>query len=91
VQSVLNNLLEQATANDPNRKRYDDVLKRLTELYEKIQMGGLSASISAKLMDLCRAIEHKDFPTALKTQVDLSNVGWAENKNWLQGVKRILT
>eukprot|EP00397_Hematodinium_sp_SG-2012_P002351 GEMP01002357.1.p1 GENE.GEMP01002357.1~~GEMP01002357.1.p1 ORF type:complete len:1041 (+),score=192.51 GEMP01002357.1:582-3704(+) len=91
VQNILSNLLSTSTANDPNRRRYDDVLKRLNELYEKMQAGTLSQPVAAKVLELCQAVERQDFPSALKAQVELCSSGWEQNKNWLQGLKRIIS
>jgi len=68
----------------------DDCNKRLEDLYSKLQAGQIKNNTSAKVLELARAIERQDFPSAHKLQAELMTCEWETNKNWLQGVKRLV-
>lgn len=86
VRRVLTSLLEGVAEQ---RKR-DDIAKRLEELYSKLGAGGIKNNASQKVMQMVKAIEAQDFASAQKMQLELFTMDWDQNKNWLQGVKRLM-
>lgn len=57
----------------PAKKReIDDNSKKIGALFAKLNNGDISKNAAEKLVQLCQALDHGDFPTALKIQVSLS-------------------
>lgn len=73
-----------------NTRMYEDISKRLEELYVKLQTGNMKNAGQSKLLQLVECLERQDFVTAGKTHMELTTMDWTENKNWLQGVKRLI-
>jgi len=88
VRNVFTLLLDSSQDNNP--KKREDVLKKLEELYTKLQTGQLKTATSQKVLQLAKAMEAQDYATAQKVQQELS-VDWDTNKSWLMGVKRLIT
>ncbi|CAE7256820.1 sec31 [Symbiodinium sp. KB8] len=88
VKNVFTLLLDSSQDNNP--KKREDVLKKLEELYTKLQTGQLKTATSQKVLQLAKAMEAQDYATAQKVQQELS-VDWDTNKSWLMGVKRLIT
>ncbi|KAK1420267.1 hypothetical protein QVD17_21715 [Tagetes erecta] len=75
----------------PAKKReIDDNSKKLGALFVKLNSGDISKNASEKLVQLCQALDHGDFPTALKIQVDLTTSDWDECSFWLATLKRMI-
>mmetsp|Transcript_75738 Transcript_75738/g.104727 ORF Transcript_75738/g.104727 Transcript_75738/m.104727 type:complete len:95 (+) Transcript_75738:1-285(+) len=89
VTNVLNMLLD-ASAQDGNTKKRDDIAKRLDELYAKLQGGHIKTQASQKVLQMVKAVEAQDYATATKLQMELCSHDWEQNKNWLVGVKRLI-
>lgn len=87
VRNVFTMLLD---ATQDVRKR-EDCSKRLEELYAKLGSGGVKTACSQKVLQLAKAVEAQDMATAAKLQQELYSVDWEANKNWLMGVKRLIT
>jgi len=92
VKGVLSMLLDaSAQDNTPaNAKKREDIAKRLEELYSMLQNGQVRAAAAQKLLQLVKAVEAQDFPTANKIQMELCKMDWDTNRNWLMGVKRLI-
>lgn len=90
VQRVLGMLLD-ASAQDGNTRKRDDIAKRLNELYEKLGGGFIKQNCQNKLLEMVKLLEAGDYGNANRIyQVDLASSDWDVNKVWLQGVKRLL-
>lgn len=87
VQATLGMYLQGQSGNT---RMYEDISKRLEELYAKLQSGNMKNTGQSKVMQLIQALEAQDFATAGKTHMELTQMDWTENKNWLQGVKRLI-
>lgn len=87
VQAVLGMYLQGQSGNT---RMHEDISKRLEELYTKLQTGNMKNSGQAKVMQFIQCLEAQDFAAAGKTHVELTTMDWTENKNWLQGVKRLI-
>ncbi|KAF4663760.1 protein transport protein S31 [Perkinsus chesapeaki] len=96
-QRVLNQLLE-INCQDGNRRKREDLTKRLDELYTKLQSGDISETAQEKVKELCTAIDAQDFNAAKRIVVgrlwglptDLSAHDWDHNKNWVMGLRRLM-
>ncbi|CAK0881855.1 unnamed protein product [Prorocentrum cordatum] len=75
VQGVLSMLLE-ASAQDGNAKKREDIAKRLEILYSRLSSGQMKNSTSQKVLQLVKAIEAQDYATAGRLQADLSSNDW---------------
>lgn len=89
VKTVLGMLLD-ASAQDGNMKKRDDIAKRLDELYAKLQAGQIKTAASQKVLQMVKAVENQDFQSANRIQMELCTSDWDSNKNWLMGIKRLL-
>jgi len=89
VKLVFSMLLD-ASAQDGNMKKREDISKRLEELYAQLQMGQMRTAASQKVIHLVRCIEAQDYAGANKTQTELCTIDWELNKNWLMGIKRLI-
>lgn len=89
VKGVLSMLLD-ASSQDGNAKKLDDSAKRLDELYSKLQGGMIKTVASQKLLQCVKSIEAQDYTAANKTMQELCTIDWEQNRNWLQGVKRLI-
>jgi len=89
VKGVLSMLLD-ASSQDGNAKKREDIAKRLEELYGKLQTGQLKTAVSQKVLQMVKAVEAQDYTAANKMQQELCAVDWDQNRNWLQGVRRLI-
>merc|ERR1719221_544186 len=89
VQGVLSMLLE-ASAQDGNAKKREDIAKRLEVLYSRLSNGGMKTSTSQKVLQLVKAIEAQDYATAGRLQADLSSNDWEANREWITGLQRLV-
>lgn len=89
VKNVLSMLLD-ASAQDGNTKKRDDIAKRLDELYVRLQSGQIKTVASQKVLQMVKAVEAQDYDKANKLQQELCACDWEQNKNWLMGVKRLI-
>ncbi|CAH1440570.1 unnamed protein product [Lactuca virosa] len=75
----------------PAKKReIDDNSKKLGALFVKLNNSDISKNAAEKLVQLCQALNHGDFSTALKVQVDLTTSEWDECSFWLATLKRMI-
>lgn len=91
VQSMLGGLLQGNQAAAGNPRMYEDINKRLGELYEKLQTGNMKNTSQAKVLEVIQALEMQDFTKANNLHRELSSSqDFSLNKNWLQGLKRLI-
>ncbi|PWA39647.1 WD40/YVTN repeat-like-containing domain, Ancestral coatomer element 1, Sec16/Sec31 [Artemisia annua] len=72
------------------RREIDDNSKKIGALFAKLNNGDISETAAEKLVQLCQALDHCDFPTALKIQGDLTTNYWDECSFWLATLKRMI-
>ena len=89
VRRVLGGLVE-ASAADGNKRKYEDMRSKITDLISSCETGGLSISVQEKLLVLCRCVEAGDSGGANRVRIELSSSDWDANKNWLMAVKILL-
>merc|ERR1712039_765887 len=89
VKNTLTMLLD-ASSQDGNMKKREDISKRLEELYSRLANGQMKTSASQKVLHMVKCVEAQDYAGANKTQMDLCTIDWDSNKNWLMGVKRLI-
>lgn len=89
VQNVLSMLLD-ASSQDGNAKKREDIAKRLEELYSKLASGHIKNEAAQKVLQMVKAVEAQDYASANKLQLELCTMDWDVNKNWLLGVKRLI-
>ncbi|KAK3238801.1 hypothetical protein CYMTET_51221 [Cymbomonas tetramitiformis] len=68
----------------------DDNSKRLGTLFFKLNLGDISDSVSAKLLQLCAAVDRQDYATATQLQVGLTISDWDQCCQWLTALKRLI-
>lgn len=89
VRNVLTMLLD-ASSQDGNMKKREDISKRLDELFGRLETGRIKTAASQKVMAMVKAVEAQDLISAQKLQLELCTIDWEVNKNWLLGVKRLI-
>ncbi|KAK3253493.1 hypothetical protein CYMTET_37261 [Cymbomonas tetramitiformis] len=72
------------------KRESDDNSKRLGTLFFKLNLGDISDSVSAKLLQLCAAVDRQDYATASQLQVGLTTSDWDECSQWLTALKRLI-
>lgn len=58
-------------ANPAKRREIEDNSKKLGALFAKLNSSDISKNAAEKLVQLCQALDHGDFATALQIQVYL--------------------
>jgi len=89
VKNVLSMLLD-ASSQDGNMKKREDISKRLEELYSRLANGQMKTTSSQKVLHMVKCVEAQDYAGANKTQMELCTIDWDTNRNWLMGVKRLI-
>lgn len=86
-------MLLEASSQDntpASMKKREDIAKRLEELYSKLQAGQIKTAASQKVLQMVKSVENQDNQAAHKMLTELCQMDWDQNKNWLQGVKRLV-
>ena len=60
-------------------------------LQTKIQEGRMSGEAAAKLCTLAAQCAAYDFVGAQKTQTELASIDWSHTKDWLRGVRGMVS
>ena len=89
LQQSFTGLLERC-AQDGNRRKWDDIGKKLSELYDKLAAGQISRDSVAKIKEMCNCIDRGDFINASRLRVELSASDWEKNRTWLFAVQLLL-
>jgi hypothetical protein len=89
MQQSITGLLERC-AQDGNRRKWDDIGKKLHELYEKLANGQISRESVVKIKEMCQCIDRGDFVSASRLRVELSASDWEKNRTWLFAVQLLL-
>ncbi|KAK4488602.1 hypothetical protein RD792_004368 [Penstemon davidsonii] len=77
-------------ANPAKKREIEDNSKKLGALFAKLNSGDISKNAAEKLVQLCQALDHGDFATALQIQVLLTTSDWDECNFWLATLKRMI-
>lgn len=83
-------MLLDYSSQDGNVKKREDIAKRLEDLYSKLASGAMKSAASQKVLQISKAAEAQDFASAKSLHKELTNTDWDTNKNWLQGVQRLI-
>jgi len=74
-----------------DRRKLDDVEKRINGLAPKLHSGAVSAAAFEKLQQICASLAAADIPTALAYHVEMvAGPHGTENQMWLMGLKRLI-
>ncbi|XP_024364075.1 protein transport protein SEC31 homolog B isoform X2 [Physcomitrium patens] len=75
----------------PAKKReIEDNSRKLGALFVKLNSADLSDNASKKLVQLCQAINGRDYTAAMQIQVALTTSDWDECGFWLTALKRMI-
>lgn len=83
--------LEGAQLTSAERRQVVEMQKAKSILFSKLNDGVLSASVVAQLHEIVACFGRRDFAAAQKIHVKMTGTEWAEHKDWLRGVKAIIT
>merc|ERR1719310_312816 len=72
-----------------NKRR--DCAERLQQLYDLLDAGKISVPIQSKLIEVARGIAVGNYAASSKEVSALSAQHWEEHKEWLMGMKRLLS
>jgi protein transport protein SEC31 len=89
VYNTLESALQQARAICPpqSKRMADDVEKRLNVLFDSMNNGTIAASLIPGLISFAKAIEMRDWGTAIRVQQELA---LANFDAWMIGMKRLV-
>merc|ERR1719390_5633 len=73
-----------------DKRKMEDVAKRMAGLEAKLGAGEVSAAVFGNLSQLCTALGGGDVQTALNIHVAITTSDWADNGQWLMGLKRLI-
>lgn len=59
-------------------------------LEAKLASGEVSVAVFGSLSELCRALGGGDVQAALNVHVQITTSDWADNGQWLMGLKRLI-
>lgn len=74
-----------------SESRCKDAAERLERLYSLLQAGRISPPIQSQLLTIARAIASNNYLAAGQVVASLSTQHWEEHKDWLMGMKRLLS
>merc|ERR1712232_912957 len=69
----------------------DDIMRRLGQLYSRAQQGLLPPTVQVRLIDVASTIDADHIGLASKEVAALSATHWSLHKDWLVGLKRLLS
>eukprot|EP00735_Rhodelphis_limneticus_P004984 TRINITY_DN1665_c0_g1::TRINITY_DN1665_c0_g1_i1::g.17806::m.17806 TRINITY_DN1665_c0_g1::TRINITY_DN1665_c0_g1_i1::g.17806 ORF type:complete len:1147 (-),score=366.04,sp/Q8L611/SC31B_ARATH/34.52/0.0,WD40/PF00400.27/8.4,WD40/PF00400.27/0.0072,WD40/PF00400.27/0.11,WD40/PF00400.27/48,WD40/PF00400.27/3e-05,WD40/PF00400.27/31,Sec16_C/PF12931.2/5.7e-09,Sec16_C/PF12931.2/1.5e+02,SRA1/PF07304.6/6.9e-10,Med15/PF09606.5/0.15 TRINITY_DN1665_c0_g1_i1:221-3661(-) len=91
--STLRALFEQcsnACRSEMDKRKMQDVSKKLALLFTRLVVRDISESAINKLHAIRQAIEAGDLGMALQYQVALTTEDWDENSQWIVAIKRLI-
>ncbi|GAW79468.1 protein transport protein SEC31 [Plasmodium gonderi] len=91
VKKTINGLLHAYIAQEPVKKKSEDISVKVHELFEKLDNGLFNEQINDSIIHLVNSLNANDFRTTNKIIVDLSRNLWdGSNKSWIMGLKCII-
>ncbi len=72
------------------RRKLDDVSKRLGSLFDKLRGRQVSPAVFEQLQQLSQYLAAGDAAKALEVHLQIATSDWADNGAWLMGVKRLI-
>ena len=85
------NICAKAYEGNPGKQReVNDNSRRLGILFFKLNIGDIKPSVKTSLIELCRALSARDFPSASKIHISLTTTDFDECGQWLTALKRII-
>ena len=73
------------------KKQLAEIEHGLGIYIKKLSRGEIDADTSAAVGRVLGALQNRDFVTAMKAQTELVNHHWREHKDWLKGLKFLIT
>ncbi|CAL9088000.1 unnamed protein product [Musa acuminata var. zebrina] len=77
-------------ANPSKKREIEDNSRRIGSLFAKLNSGHTSPDVATKLVQLCQALDARDFAGALHIQVDMARSYWNECDVWVASLKRMI-
>lgn len=73
------------------QRQLQEATAALSTIQSKIQDGRMAGDAAAKLSSLAAQCAAYDFVGAQKTQTELASVDWAQTKDWLRGIRGMVS
>mmetsp|Transcript_109610 Transcript_109610/g.210812 ORF Transcript_109610/g.210812 Transcript_109610/m.210812 type:complete len:247 (+) Transcript_109610:72-812(+) len=86
LQDPLNALLQSFSG-----KKHEDIARRLDQLYLLLRAGKIAEPIQTKLLLFAKALSANDRTEATRQVTAISAEHWDQHKQWLTGLKRVLS
>ncbi|KAI8977205.1 hypothetical protein BDF20DRAFT_913562 [Mycotypha africana] len=83
-------ICQKAFEEGPQSRVVKDTDGRLQELIKRLQTNGLSNVVLKSLSDILKALDAKQFNSALKIHTQLMTTDYDRNGHWLVGLKRLI-
>ncbi|KAJ3023627.1 protein transport protein S31 [Thoreauomyces humboldtii] len=81
----------KAASSAPQQKRvYEDAEKKISILYDQLNAQEVPADVVAKMLELVKALDAKDYQTATSIQIDLVTTRYDVTGKWMLVVKRLI-
>ncbi|KAF7727576.1 protein transport protein S31 [Apophysomyces ossiformis] len=93
IYEILSKELQHAKQRAPagqQKKMLDDAERRIGVLFDQLNNGDISGDVAKLMLSITNALEHKDYDTAQRIQVDMVTTRYEECGSWLMGVKRVI-
>lgn len=95
LQDIFNRLVQvcsvHASRNPQVKRKLEDVLKKLDNLYTRLLMGNLSVTTVTGLHQIVQAIQHYDYQTALAYHQQIVSAGsFTEISQFMPGIKALI-
>lgn len=96
-QAIKNNLLSIASAlqnanlNPVEKRQVAEAEKSVAVLVKKMARCDLTESSVEKVIEMVSALCNRDYGTATSVQTQLANSEWRDHKDWLKGIKILIT
>uniref|UniRef100_A0A0G4FAE8 Sec16 Sec23-binding domain-containing protein n=1 Tax=Chromera velia CCMP2878 TaxID=1169474 RepID=A0A0G4FAE8_9ALVE len=89
VQRALDGLLALMIA-DPSDRNRTNTQAKFSELYRRLETERISQGETDRMLNLSRALEAQDWPSASKIVAEMCSTDWDRHKSWLMGLKRLI-
>eukprot|EP00163_Fabomonas_tropica_P033726 TRINITY_DN9004_c0_g1_i2.p1 TRINITY_DN9004_c0_g1~~TRINITY_DN9004_c0_g1_i2.p1 ORF type:complete len:1069 (-),score=197.63 TRINITY_DN9004_c0_g1_i2:94-3300(-) len=93
VETLSNTLQRCAPDNLPSsqRRKMDDVAKKMVILFTRLNKGQLSEAVVQGLLQITYAIQQGDYKAAQSAQVQLTGTSWDEIAQWMPGIRLLIS
>jgi len=90
LKKVLNDLDTVPNIRGFNKKRLNDMRRKMNFLYEKAAAHAIDEKLMQSLTLLAQSLAARNYDDATKIQLDIMTFAWSSNSNWLTPLKQLI-